>query len=509
MEKCTFSLFQKSDSQFAFRFFRDGELIGERELSSKEIQAFIEEVEASYQQVSPDLAGLGGRLYGWLDGQTERWMSRVMENSPGLAVHIDVSAHQLRHLPWELLRVKDGFLCDNPDVPFTPVRYVNGRSRLNERANRPLRILFMACSPEGVEPVLDYEAEEALILQVCSRHPVELTVEESGSLSGLEEQISSFDPGYFDVLHLTGHASVHEDQPIFLMEDDRGFEYSATSGEIAQSFAGAWPRLIFLSGCKTGMAADRGNLPSLCESLVNAGAPAVLGWALPVGDHAANLAAAALYDYLSTGMRVDEAVARTRQALLRTGSGSWHLLRLYADTTPLSELVTRLREPGRQRLTVRKADMVFLEAGKVEVCPRELFVGRRRLIQRCLRALRSYQDDPGYAEGVLLHGMGGLGKSSVAVRLCERMSGYLRLVWVGRIDEIEFLRVINDKLENSEARKILNDGGMPLKMRLQIALRGPLAGAPILFVFDDFEQQNFDLAADNSRIKQDDFLKMP
>jgi tetratricopeptide (TPR) repeat protein len=98
--------------------------------------------------------------------------------------------------------------------------------------------------------------------------------------------------------------------------------------------------------------------------------------------------------------------------------------------------------------------------------------------------------------------MGGLGKSSVAVRLCERMSGYLRLVWVGRIDEIEFLRVINDKLENSEARKILNDGGTPLKMRLQIALRGPLAGAPILFVFDDFEQQNFDLAADNSRIMQ-------
>jgi len=32
MEKCTFSLFQKSDNQFAFRFFRDGELIGERTL---------------------------------------------------------------------------------------------------------------------------------------------------------------------------------------------------------------------------------------------------------------------------------------------------------------------------------------------------------------------------------------------------------------------------------------------------------------------------------------------
>ena len=360
--------FKRAITSLLFGFL-EMENLSERELSSKEIQAFIKEAEASYQQVSPDLAGLGGRLYGWLDGQTERWMSRVMENSPGLAVHIDVSSHQLRHLPWELLRVKDGFLCDSPDVSFTPVRYVNGRSRLHEQANRPLRILFMACSPEGVEPVLDYEAEEALILQACSRHPVELTVEESGSLSGLEEQISSFDSGYFDVLHLTGHASVHEDQPIFLMEDDRGFECRATSGGIARSFAGAWPRLIFLSGCKTGMAADRGNLPSLCESLVNAGAPAVLGWALPVDDRDANLAAAALYDYLSKGMRVDEAVARTRQALLRANYGSWHLLRLYADTTPLSELVTRLKEPGRERLTVRKADMVFLEAGKVEVCP--------------------------------------------------------------------------------------------------------------------------------------------
>jgi hypothetical protein len=87
-------------------------------------------------------------------------------------------------LPWELLCADGAFLCANPLRPFTPVRRV-GASRREpepEPANRPLRLLFMASSPEDVSPVLDFEREEQMILKATRDQPIELVVEESGSL---------------------------------------------------------------------------------------------------------------------------------------------------------------------------------------------------------------------------------------------------------------------------------------------------------------------------------------
>src|SRR5262249_35399867 len=193
---------------------------------------------------------------------------------------------------------------------------------------------------------------------------------------------------YFDVFHLSGHADVTPEGPRFLMENDVGRRQDAPAAAIARAFLGLWPRLLFLSGCKTGQAPEQGGLLSLSEALVAAGAPAVLGWALPVGDSAASLCAAQLYGALATGTRIDEAVARARQALCEQDNPNWHLLRLYADATPLTEVVTRPSTPGRLPIQGRQASEDFLDPlGKSKVASREAFVGRRRQIQRCLKAI--------------------------------------------------------------------------------------------------------------------------
>jgi tetratricopeptide (TPR) repeat protein len=295
---------------------------------------------------------------------------------------------------------------------------------------------------------------------------------------------------------------VKDGRPLFLMEDELGFKREASADEIARAFSGRWPRLVFLSGCKTGLAVDEGWLPSLCEAVVLAGAPAVLGWALPVGDAAATAAATTLYRELALGKRADEAVARARQKLLEDQSPYWHLLRLYASATPLDEHVTPLGTVGRERLRTREAATEFWDAGaKGEVCARNVFVGRRRPMQRCLRVLKSAQGEPDYAEGILLHGTGGLGKSSLAARLCERMPGHRRLVWSGRVDEMEFVKVVGDRLNSAEAIRILNDPGLALKQRLRLLLLGPLAEQSTLLVLDDFEH-NLDLTSNGTAIVQ-------
>ena len=244
---------------------------------------------------------------------------------------------------------------------------------------------------------------------------------------------------------------------------------------------------MFVSGCRTGAAPGGGLLPSFAESLVTAGAPCVIGWGHPVGDASATVLAGALYEQLGVGERVDVALARARHALLGAGSSDWHLLRAYADGSALGPLVSAPATAGRPLIRTRPAHLEFLDANAQRaVCPHDLFVGRRRLLQRCLRTLTTTnQADGAYAEGVLLHGMGGLGKSSAAARLCERLVGYRRLVWVGALDDIELARVVGETL-GPAAAAVLNQPGADTRQRLRQLLDG--LDHAVVFVLDDFER---------------------
>ncbi|MGH9851223.1 MAG: CHAT domain-containing protein, partial [Blastocatellia bacterium] len=493
MDKITFSIFQKTDSLSHLRLLDgEGKLAGERELDNDAVAAFTNLAEAYYRRDTPQLTEIGSQLYEWLDGPTERWLARVGAGAQGTAVFVDV-AERLRHLPWELLCHQGVYLCRNAHRPFTPIRLVAKTARGHRRENRPLRILFMACSAENIRPVLRYEFEEMRILDAAGRYDIELVVEERGSSGGLAERLTEYGDdggkGYFDIFHLTGHADVNEEKtPIFWMENDLGYGVAVTADELARSFAGNWPRLVFLSGCKTAQSSELGLLPSFCEALVAAGAPAVLGWALPVQDDHATEAAAELYKHLAAGKRIDEAVARARLHLLEQDIPDWHLLRVYADQTPPAEVVTPPNHKGRQRIELREARAEFLdENNRSEVCPRGEFVGRRRPLQQALRVLTSRQRDDHYAEGVLLHGMGGLGKSSLAARLCERLPGHRRLVWYAAIDELAFNTKLGDKLADIEVNLTLNQP-LPLRQRMLRLLKTEAFGQPSLFIFDDFEQ---------------------
>ncbi len=472
-------------------------LIGERALTREDIDSFATTVDRDYQAHSPDLLGLGEALYNWLDGPTERWLERLVGSAGGLAVHIDCE-ERLRHLPWELLAAGGRFLGVDPLRPVTPVYRVTQRAGEQQAANRPLRVLFIATSPEDVTPMLSFEQEEATILRATGQHGIELVVEESGSLAGLEYLLGSFGPDYFDVLHLSGHAGIDNETPVFMMEDDEGFRADATADDIARAIQGLWPGLVFLSGCMTGQASEQGAVPSMAEALVHAGAPAVLGWALPVGDLSATTLASELYARLSIGQRIDEATARSRQQLHETGSAYWHLLRLYSDDTALAELVTRPQAPGRTVLKARRIHEDFLDPwGNTRVTAREGFVGRRRQIQRCLRTLRHSADDPS-AEVLVLHGTGGLGKSTLASRLIERMgTTHNHGVWFGKLDEQGIRKLttivqLGDLGTHVAVNEILNTPDISLEDRFRYLLDGPLASVPCLFVFDDFENGNLE-----------------
>lgn len=507
MNELELEIFEQTSDYCELRL-SDGVTRRSRGLDRNSVDALIGGVEAAYSEDSvaqrvfgaTQLRGLGEKLYAFLDGD-ERWLDQTLADPRGTTLRI-TAAERMRHLPWELI-VRDGLhLTVREPSPLLPVRSSSPLATLGHTItphNRPLRVLFMATSPEGVEPELSYEAEEAAILAATATTGTELVVEESGTLEGLRFTAESYGAGYFDVLHISGHATVDDGTPKFVVENEVGGAALATADDIARAMAGQWPRLVFVSGCLTGSAPGGGTIPSMSESLVKAGAPVVLGWALPVGDVSATAFAGHLYRDLAAGRPIDRAIVTARQQLHANRSPYWHLLRVYADKSPLTPMVTPSNTAERERVRIRQAASEFLDPQTriSRVASRSEFVGRRRVIQRCLRILKRPLGQEGAAHTLVLQGMGGLGKSTLASRLLERMPTHQRVVWFGGVDLTKFRDVISriaypTPEQQVKAIETLADERLDLAVRLRFLLSGPLAHTPCLFVFDDFEQNNLD-----------------
>jgi hypothetical protein len=465
-----------------------------RFLALSEIDALIRQMEEGYYASarSPEeLVDTGRRLWHWLNGDNQ-WLVGKLAQHPGeLTVLAIATAGKLGHLPWEVLHDGAQFLVQRP-LPVLPVRWQASDSiaRLespSQPQNRALRVLFMATSPLDVLPVLDYEQEEAQILKATARTTIGLTVEESGCLPELGYLVDDYGGGFFDVVHLTGHATIQDGQPAFITETDTGAAHYATGAEIAQTLRTPLPKLVFLSGCRTGQAANAGAVPSMAEQLLQHGATTVLGWGQNVLDTEATAAAAALYEGLSRGQSLAAAVAATYQALLKQNARDWHLLRLYVAKTLPQALVKPRNTDGWKPAPKPSIATEFLDplTRKIKVPTRESFVGRRRQLQNCLRALTL----PSETIAVLIHGMGGLGKSSLAARLCDRLPQFKRLVWSGRIDPASLVNKLADAVDQELLRQRLKGPEEALRYRLRGIFNHLLeqGAAPLLLVFDDFE----------------------
>ena len=491
MQHYTLELFRKDDTRFELRIIDGNRLCATHWVGQDEVDSLLTLAAADYRVMAPDLVQRGQQLFDWIDRYSGGWLRSVRQPAQGLGLTLDVRAAGLRHLPWELLHDGANFLCADPFQWFTPLRRVTPPDRKHDwqPQQRQLGVLFMASSPEDVQPVLDFEAEESGILQATARKPLDLQVEESGSLQGLAERLTERADSP-DVIHVSGHADIDKasGQPVFLLEDEVGLCAPATPAELARTLrdANSAPRVVFLSGCRTGESSQPDDMLSFSEQVVTAGVPVVLGWALPVGDVAASQAAA-LYDKLATGFDIAEAVALARQALLDNHSPYWHLLRCYVDGSALNPLVAK----GKLRVRPHDTPQQFLDAGgRVPVCARTAFIGRRRLLQRSLRSLRAWQGDEAYAEGILLYGMGGLGKSSTAARLIDRLrNSHEAVVCYGGLDETVLVAALGKALP--KAQSLLNDARQTLEQRLRDLFEPEdnlLCAKPLLLVFDDFEQ---------------------
>lgn len=479
-------------------------------------------------QDQKELLALGREIFAWLNGGEMKsgWLNQVLENveSP-LFVEFQISKkardplHAFIEVPWELLADEQGHLAKDPDVKFCPLRRT-GSTRLSVRPPSPycLNTVFMAASPRNVEPVLAYEEEESVILNLREKSGVnmDLTVEGSGNLDQLVRLVSQVKE--VDVVHISCHGNIEEGarkHPYLCLEDPTGNVKKINVEQFCQTFSVNKPKLLFLSACKTSEPSEGKNrqeqivYQSLVQSLCRAGGiSAILGWSGSVSDDEATRFAGEFYRNLSLGEKVGDALVNARNILFdppkdhdelkEYTSKAWHLARLYLGPNGGGVLAT-----GELKRTVRGYDAgvkKFLDkkGERGPVVSRSEFVGRRREIQNILK---DYHHQ-GHA-GVLV--LGNQGKSSLAARVANRLHDHQTVVIFGDKDNkkmysedhlLNELKTVADP--ETEARicglqKQIEAYPSTFTAALKGLLEGPFATKsgskkPILLVMDDLEK---------------------
>jgi tetratricopeptide (TPR) repeat protein len=439
-----------------------------------------------------DLLGIGRDLALWLTGES-RWLERLLDCEPPLQLEIRVPRHfgeadrVLLDAPWELLADHRGFFVADRHIRLAPHRRIAGEPKPFGPQPGALTVLFMAASPRGV-PELDFEAEEAQILAATKGLPLDLFVEETGTAHelGLRTAQLATPEHAVHVVHVSCHGE-HLPKPAMLLEDESGDPALATAEDLYKSLGGAGSSvgLVFLSACSTAATSPVRPTDSLTLDLVRSGVRAVLGWAAPVGDWTASCFATVLYATLARGdTSLEVSVGEARRELLVAKSGPspyWHLSRLILGSTGGDLLCL----PNGQRRKQGPIHKHFLgNDRRIPVAGPAEFVGRRRTLQTCIRALRDHEKI-----GLLLHGTGGLGKSSVAARVVDRMSSHETVVLHGSFSHGELIEKVAAAV--GSATKSWRDEWWAKERETGDALREllemPLV-KPLLLVLDDFEQ---------------------
>ncbi|WP_444951209.1 tetratricopeptide repeat protein [Micromonospora ureilytica] len=395
---------------------------------------------------------------------------------------IEVVDSALADLPWETLVLPGDELplALHPDVdvcrtgPDTPVPAV--------RVDGPLRMLAAIASPDdSTQPLLDHERELGRILGAVEpghRHGARVRVLEWGSAAAIRAALAA-EP--FHVLHVSSHAR----PGALLLETPTGTEDRVDAARFLAEVLppGRTVPLIVLAGCSTARQ-DQRELPGLAGALLAHGAPAVLAMNGTVSDGYTIEFCARLYERLATRSEPEllAEVSAVRRELAPTAAEWWIPTLFLADH--------RLRLAGGRDGAAGAAGAPppgqSVVGDGVVRAPTD-FVGRREILRRLSRGkLR-----------VLVHGIGGIGKTSLAAELAQRFrdAGGIVVAAHGDATVDGILDELRRQVE-SRCAEVAPDEGL---RRWLVALAEPgqdwrrrltsigVGGPPLLLVLDNAE----------------------
>ena len=426
-------------------------------------------------------------------------------------------AEPLADLPWETLSLPGGGpLALHPRVALFR-KIATGGAAPAVAVPGPLRILVAIGSPEvqasGAD-LLDMEAELARILDATDQPRRQgkafVHILETGSVAAIHRALAE---RRYHVLHVSCHAG----PGVLILEDADGNEDKVSAERFWREAipANAAPPLVVLAGCSTGRDADlsqggAGRLPGLARTLVARGVPTVIAMQAPVGDRYATELMAEVYRDLATWAEPQPLMAlnHARRVLEEARQAKspetqpppeWPIPAMFTAATPL-----RLYDPSAAYEEMREPGTPVFDPGVVVRRIGDM-VGRRRDLRLIRRALR----DPNGA-GALIHGIGGVGKSTLAAQVLHQVAGpdgALVVSVAGSTDPDRLFGALASRLEailldgDESARKFfgriadtLRAVKRPWRERFQVLAQTLLPQLRLIVLFDNFED-NLELSS--------------
>ena len=443
----------------------------------------------------------GLQLFQLLNQQADligKWLNAVGARSLEIQAALNPTPfqHLLLNLPWEIMADQQQFLAADVMV-YEVVRRIGHATPATPNARyNDLTLVFMAADPD-FSGGLQYEAEERAILQATrNANNLNLWVEESGNLNRLTQRI--VESGHCDMVHISCHGGYDPQHGFVLQLED---DYYRPQPVTAHDFQNLAPHIqcLFLSACHS---AEMTDAPAFALQLCKMGIANVIGWNGSVADDDATAFAAIVYNALLQQASVPYACGIARQRLLQQHlyaqknaqpqqHAHWHLGRVYLAPHGGLPLLDTQKTSSPKRRGKPCHELLDKKKKVVPVASRETFVGRRKQTKDALNALAKRS-----AAGILLTGMGGTGKSSLAARIVQRLEPRYKAVIIYQdYSEAAILSELKPFFTGDNRHDIFQRYLADIQYRphyfadnLIEILQTQLAEQPIILIVDDLEQ---------------------
>jgi tetratricopeptide (TPR) repeat protein len=327
---------------------------------------------------------------------------------------------------------------------------------------------------------LFWEREQERLLVALDRLVREgrgrLILPDTGDKEELRAQLAKEDRP--QVIHLSCHGGTANGKPAVFLEDSDGHRSPVGSDELL-AWLRATPKaepadLLVLSAC------DSSESAGLAETLVRGGVHRVLGMQSTVSDSGASAFAGAFYAALAQGTDLPAALRAGRAELSAKGEAhEWAIptLTTSRDAGPLVAPQASTASTPPPAEAIRKdfsiEGVTYLEKG---------YVGRRELERRLRRAFDRERV-------IVIHGLGGIGKSTLAARFLERRKeegARLLILYAGReLAPASLLEEVAKKVGVERSGALPPDAAeQQFETDLQKALREVV---PTILLLDNFE----------------------
>jgi ABC-type dipeptide/oligopeptide/nickel transport system ATPase subunit len=369
----------------------------------------------------------------------------------------------------------------------------------------PLKMLFVTALPENMgeeNKLLEIEEEQKRLIDAIGSFEAtggqpKIVIEflDTASLAEISEALQKHQ---HDILHISGHGSYNPEvsQGVLHLEDEDGNHCEVLGKELGETVRQhQCMKLLILSACETAIAGN-----GVVEQLAEFGLPSIIAMRFSVTDMGAKIFTTALYEALTKAETLTQAIAQAREKLWnyveqarKQSPNNQHLAEWFTPVVYLNQYTEAL--VNLKEKYVLPEDFYprseFLKSKNTRLIGSG-FIGRKRYLNALRRSFTK-------GEHVCLHGLGGMGKTTLAEAFAHNYENHNHEVIIFRngnqiaekfiLDEL-FARFENDEKANKNtARQIkqhLESDANPQE-KLQVLIDNYLKNRKTILVFDNFE----------------------